>query len=123
MTSHPSTASAAATPLDPEPVRRTIEGVELVTIPLDHYAELLACRRLVAENNLRQGAPPGAAGRIDRDPEVATFLVETFAGRSLHDVYALCVERFGTERSPSRLSIQRFRERVVGSARSRFRVG
>lgn len=123
MTSHLSTAPAAANPLDPEPVRRAIEGVELVTIPLDHYAELLSCRRLVAENNLRLRAPPGAPGRVDRDPEVATFLIENFAGRSLRDVYSLCVEQFGPERAPSRSSIQRFRDRVARPARSRFTGG
>lgn len=90
----------------------TIAGVAVVTIPLDHYADLLDCRRIVAENNLRRGVILGAFGRVDRDPEVAVFLAENMAGRTLRELYTLVRDRFGTERAPSRSSIQRYRDRL-----------
>lgn len=112
MTGQSEPPRAASGTCDPVPLRATIAGVDVVTIPLDHYAELLVCRRLVAENDLRSRPAWGAAGRIDRDPELATFLIENLPGRSLKAVYSLTVERFGAGRAPSRSSIQRFRERL-----------
>lgn len=97
---------------DPEPLRATIADVDVVTIPLAHYAELLQARRLVAENDLRRRPTMGGTGRIDRDPEVATFLIENLPGRSLKELCALALARFGPSRAPSRSSIQRFRDRL-----------
>lgn len=105
-------ATAADRERDPEPQRTTIAGIDLVTIPLAHYAELLEARRLVAENDFRRRAPLAGSGRIERDPEVATFLIENFPGRSLKEVCALTLARFGPYRAPPRSTIQRFRARL-----------
>ena len=94
------------------PVHGTITGVAVVTIPLDHYSELLNCRRLVAEHNLRRQVVVGATSRAERDPEVAAFLAENFIGHTIDRLHDSCRERFGADRTPSRSSIQRFRNRL-----------
>jgi hypothetical protein len=96
-----------------EPVRRTVSGVELVTIPVSHYAELLECQRKLAEAGIQRWhlvADPRS--RIERDPEVATFLAECLGTRMLKDAYTLCRERFGPARTPGRSTIQRYWARL-----------
>lgn len=91
----------------------TISGVEVVTIPLAHYAELLDCqRRLAAARITPERFRADARSRIDRDPEVATFLAECLGRVLLKDAYASCVERFGGDRSPSRATIARYWDKL-----------
>lgn len=95
------------------PIRSTIAGVELVTIPVSHYAELLDCQRRLAAvqiSPLRFTADPRS--RVERDPEVAAFLAECLGTRLLKDTYALCVERFGQDRTPGKSTIGRFWQRL-----------
>ncbi|HEX4765396.1 MAG TPA: hypothetical protein VH414_03870 [Lichenihabitans sp.] len=106
----------------------TISGVEVVTIPLAHYAELLDCQRQLAAARL----PPerfraDARSRIDRDPEVATFLTECLGRMLLKDAVAACRERFGVNRFPPQSTVQRYwarlREVSGQSARGRNHLG
>lgn len=96
-----------------EPIRSTVAGVELVTIPVSHYAELLDCKRQLAAagiTGLRLAAD--LRSRVERDPEVAAFLAECLGTRLLKDTYASCLERFGAERTPGKTTIQRFWKRL-----------
>ncbi len=96
-----------------EPIRSTVAGIELVTIPVSHYAELLECKRQLAAagiSDLRRTAD--LRSRIERDPEVAAFLAECLGTRLLKDTYASCLERFGPGRTPGKTTIQRFWKRL-----------
>lgn len=96
-----------------EPVRSTIAGVELVTIPVSHYAELLDCqRRLAALRVSEERFCTDPRSRVDRDPEVAAFLAECFGRVLLKDTYTECRERFGADRTPGRTTIQRYWKRL-----------
>ncbi|MEH3120224.1 MAG: hypothetical protein PGN25_22250 [Methylorubrum populi] len=90
-----------------------ISGVEVVTIPLAHYAELLDCRRKLAVADVspaRLLANPRC--RIDHDPAVAAFLAECLGRQLLKDTYTLCLERFGAARTPGKSTIQRYWARL-----------
>lgn len=91
------------------PTFATIEGVEVVTIPARHYAELLACqRRDTAAQRRRAPATLKSRSRIDNDPEVADFLATSVGQMFLYEAVAACQERFGVERTPSRSAIDRY---------------
>ena len=97
----------------PTAVHRTVSGVELVTIPLTHYAELLDCQRRLAAASIpaaRFAADPRS--RVERDPEVAAFLAECLGVRLLKETHALCRERFGLDRTPGKSTIQRYWTRL-----------
>lgn len=105
------------------PITSTIAGVELVTIPVAHYAELLDCQRRLGETPAPRHMRPGAAqlatdprSRLFGDPEVASFLYELFGRAKLKDAYSACVEHFGERRTPSRATIARFWGRLRGRA-------
>ncbi len=97
-----------------EPLHRTVAGVELVTIPLSHYAELMDCQRRLAEVPASAPAPArrplavDTRSRLFDDSEVASFLIEIAGTMRLSDARTACVDRFGTERAPSRSTISRF---------------
>lgn len=96
-----------------KPSIRIVSGVELVTIPLAHYAELLDCQRQLAEVRIaswRFTADPRS--RVERDPEVAAFLAECLGTRLLKDAHALCRDRFGEARTPGKSTIQRYWKRL-----------
>lgn len=95
------------------PLVATISGVEVVTIPLKDYARLLDCERRLTEARVSRTAHlANARCRIDRDPEVATFLAENLGRMLVKDSYSACVERFGAERAPSRATIARYWDRL-----------
>ncbi|MCY1644394.1 hypothetical protein [Methylorubrum sp. SL192] len=97
-----------------ESAHRTVAGVELVTIPLNHYAELLDCQRRLVEVSASAPVPPrrpltvDTRSRLFDDPEVAAFLIEIAGTMRLTDARSACVDRFGAERAPSRSTINRF---------------
>lgn len=102
-----------------EPERRTIAGVAVVTIPVDLYAELLDCRRQLAEiKAVRVGelkavrrvfnAPPRS--RIGRDPEVAAFVAERLGKSTVPDIERACLARFGKRRAPNHSAISRYHD-------------
>lgn len=99
------------------PVHVTIADADLVTIPVWHYAALLACQRLVAAGAVATPTPtpthPALAcidprSRLFGDPEVSVFLYEAFGRMKLKDAFTACRERFGTKRCPSRATIARY---------------
>jgi hypothetical protein len=107
----------SALPLGPA----TVEGVEVVTIPLTEYAYLLAARRRLAELDLagrpasrrrprrpRLPAPPKSP--IDADPEICAFLAARLGKMTQKDIFAACVAEFGP-RAPSKSAINRFFQR------------
>ena len=104
----------------PPPIHGSIAGVEVVTIPIWHYAELLECQRTVQLNGLRASqirAHPAILAadprsRLFADPEVCIFLYEICGRMKLPDAYSACCERFGMDRSPSRATIGRYWQRV-----------
>ena len=101
----------------------TVAGIEVVTIPLAHYAELLDCQRRLA---LGEVTPlrfvADLRSRIDRDPEVANFLTECFGRMLLKDAAAGCRERFGATRAPGKSTIQRFWARLREAPGMRARL-
>ena len=104
---------------DGEAVRRTISGVELVTIPVSYFAELLDCQRRIREAGGMHHLQPHPAqmavdprSRLFGDPEVAVYLYELVGRSKLKDAYFACVERFGSARAPSRATIARFWKRL-----------
>ena len=98
----------------------TISGVEVVTIPLTHYAELLDCqRRLAAVAVTPTRFAADLRSRIDRDPEVAAFLLECLGRKLLKQTYAACLERFGPERTPGGSTISRYWAKFPRTRRAR----
>jgi len=90
-----------------------IGGVEVVTIPLAHYAELLDCqRRLAVAGISRQRFAADPRSRVDRDPQVPAFLVDCLGTMLLKDAAPRCLERFGEARTPGRSTIQRYWQRL-----------
>lgn len=89
---------------------------ETVTISADEYRELLLLR--TNGDPLRPLRRP--ASPIDRDPELAEFIMAASATTMLSDISAACLERFGAERAPSRSAIQRFLSRSRSRAPSRI---
>lgn len=95
------------------PAARTISGVEVVTIPLAEYADLLDCRRRLAELTVARAAferPP--ASPIERDPELATFLAERLGRATGEAILVECRSRFGPARTPSRSALDRYWRRL-----------
>jgi len=92
------------------PAVATIAGVEVVTIPLAEYAELLECRRRVAEiGNLRSRRLRPSP--IDHDAEVAAFLKAQPPEMTVKEVLEACALRFGTKRTPSKSAAYQFYSR------------
>lgn len=101
-------------------LHRTVASVELVTIPLWHYAELLDCQRAQKAGGLptaQARAHPALLAvdprsRLFGDPEVAVFLYEALGRMKLTDADVACQQRFGTNRSPSKATIGRYWQRL-----------
>lgn len=104
------------------PSKRTVAGVEVVTIPLADYAKLLDCQRQLAElravqNGLNGGFNGHSRSPIDRDPEVATFIANRLGRMTFSDIREACLDRFGADRAPSRSAIHLYSIRVASRLR------
>ncbi|ABD87118.1 hypothetical protein [Rhodopseudomonas palustris] len=98
-----------------EPTKRTLAGVELVTIPVTEYAELLDCRRRLAELRAVQTRfERRCRSPIEHDSEVASFIADRLDRMTFADIRAECVARFGAARTPSRTAIHLYSVRVRG---------
>lgn len=87
----------------------TIEGVDVVTIPLKDYAALLACRRELAEKTLNLNClHQGHRSVIERNPEVAVFLMQRLGLQPMPVILKACRKEFGRQRTPSRSAAYRF---------------
>jgi hypothetical protein len=85
----------------------------VVTIPAADYAELLDCRRRLAEVEARQRTfERPSRSPISRDPEVAAFLAERFGRLLIRDILAACAANFGKARTPSRSAAHRYWSRL-----------
>lgn len=112
---------SAPAEVDPAfPITATIAGVPVVTIATAEYADLLECRRLVAElreKGKRFAVPPRSP--IETDAEVAAFFAERFGRVDVMAILAECRDRFGADRTPSRTAAyaywQRLRQRAGSS--------
>lgn len=95
-----------------QPDREAVGGVQVVTIPLADYAELLAAKerleRLKLPKLTRLPASP-----IERRPEVRDFILERFGKMKDVEIIAKCKETFGW--APSTSAIDRFFHRSCKS--------
>lgn len=98
--------------------KETISGVELVTIPVSHYAELLDYRRRFEEREIshNQFERPSRS-RLDRNPEVAVFLIQRLGLEPIKDILRNCRRTFGAARTPSRTAIYRYWQKLQIEAR------
>lgn len=96
------------------PASRVISGVEVVTIPIAEYAELLDCRRRLAVLEVDRGfiSSKGKKSRIDRDPELAAYVANRLGRAEVKTIRAECIERFGADRTPSRSALYRYWDRL-----------
>ena len=98
---------------DPQdaPLVATIAGIEVVTIPLHDYADLIRGRNrlMLLEKDSgfrrRMGRSP-----IDKDAKIKAFIIERLGKLRLVDIAAACKEAFG-QRAPSKSAIHRFQHR------------
>lgn len=92
-----------------EPIFRTIEGVELVTIPVSDYAALLKDSRVLAEKQIdrKQFEKPDRS-IIARNPQVAVFIAEHVGKITVNEVVELCREKFGEHLTPSAKMVYRY---------------
>lgn len=102
---------------NPKPLRRTIAGVDLVTIPIADYAALLSCKQQLKETQLSVDQfVNGRRSTVDRNPEVAIFLSENFGIMPMKELLQKCKRKFGKERTPSLAAAYRYWQRVRGRA-------
>lgn len=83
--------------------RQTLGGVEVVTIPLCDYEDLLSAKRLLAETciDVTQFVEPKRS-LISRHPEVASFLTQKFGKLPMAEILRQCRRRFGKHATPSK---------------------
>ncbi|RYB02030.1 hypothetical protein [Lichenibacterium ramalinae] len=101
------------------PFFATLGGEPVAVLPLDEYRRLVqAALDGVAP---RRTAPPKPAlkantrpvSTIERDAEVAAFLRDLFGQhKTVAELRAACIERFGEARTPSLTRITIFRQRT-----------
>ena len=103
------------------PVFATLDGVAVAVLPLADYKRLVAAAMqdaraaIVAAAQTQPKRKPRGLSTIERDPEVAEFLLEGFRGGvTIQQIRDACRNTFGEERTPSHTRIQRFRERLQG---------
>ena len=109
--------AALRTPGQPHQVFATVDGVEVAIVPAAEYRELVGLRMKAPFAEVRAKAKPGrprtGLSTIERDPEVADFLVSRFRGGvTVQQILDVCRNTFGAERTPSHARIQRFRQRL-----------
>jgi hypothetical protein len=102
----------SALPLGPAKV----QGVEVVTIPLSEYADLLAAHRRLAEvepsgRPVKRRLLAKPASPIDADPEISAFVAARLGKMTQKAILAACVAEFGPRRAPSKSAIGRFYQR------------
>ena len=104
----------------PFPMSAVISGVEVVTIPVTHYAELLAVQSRYAHQllNHRQLSTP-RRGVIDRNPEVAIFLAQSFGLKSVKTILRECKRQFGRDRTPSQTAAYKYWLKLRTDSRTR----
>ena len=86
-----------------------ISGVEVVTIPLADYAGLLDCKRRLQETELTiEQFVAGRKSIIDRNPEVAVYLVQNFGLVPMNDILRACKRKFSRSRTPSKSAAYRY---------------
>lgn len=95
-----------------------IEGVPVVTIPLQDYAALLDFRRQIFEQGVVLQMPFNAASRspIERDCEVASFFAARLGRNTLANILAECSALYGEARTPSRSALHRYHRRLLNRA-------
>ncbi|WP_156648562.1 hypothetical protein [Methylobacterium sp. Leaf108] len=100
---------------DVTPVRVTVSGVDVVTIPAAHYVELLDCQRQLAAHKADKPAvlkprrvQIDTRSRLFDDPEVTDFLLDIMGTMRLTEARQACISKFGEQRAPSRAAIGRF---------------
>jgi hypothetical protein len=92
----------------PKPLRSSIYGINLVTIPLADYAALLDAKKRL--NELDSSKPRRfPASPIERNPEVRDFILERFGKLKHADTIAECKAKFGW--APSKSALDRFFQR------------
>lgn len=108
-------------PLAPDgqslPIFATLHGAPVAVLPLPFYRDLMiaAVRRVTPAQPPQptSSSPPLGLSTIERDPEVAEFLVSRFRGGvTVDQIRDTCRNTFGEDRTPSRNRIQRFRQRL-----------
>jgi hypothetical protein len=90
-------------------LRQDVAGVPVVTITVAEYADLLNCRRQLAELGMRERTFNAVSrSPIERDPEVAVFIAERLGSKYLREIREECAKQFGRRRTPSMSAIHRF---------------
>lgn len=102
---------------EPEVQRRTVAGVELVTIPLWHYVDLLQRAGGVGVAALNVESWKHSRFAIDRDEEVRQFFIDNLDEKSVTVLVAESRLKFGKKRTPSVASIYRWRQYVFRERR------
>lgn len=94
---------------------------DTVRIPKIEYDSLLGDRERLKRVRFALGILPspgsGHVSKIDRDEELAAFILECFQRYKLIDIALLCREKFGPKRAPSKSAIYRFWARQNASKR------
>lgn len=57
--------------------------------------------------------PTGRVSIIESDPEIFAFITGLTEYKSIKAIVAMCIERFGPERSPSARSVHRFLQKLA----------
>ncbi len=95
------------------PQKRRLAGVDLVTIPADHYAALLECRRLLEERKIDHNAfSTVRTSQIERDPEIATFIAMRLGRLPIEVILKQCRRQFGKGLVPSRSATYRYWQKL-----------
>ena len=108
-------------PLAPDgqalPIFATLDGKAVAVLSLNMYRRLMLAAlegpTLAPRQAKPAAGPPLGLSTIERDPEVAEFLVSRFRGGvTVDQIRDACRNTFGEDRTPSRNRIQRFRQRL-----------
>lgn len=92
-----------------KPAYATVMGVPVVTIPLKDYAALLASQRELAERSLSLNSlQQSRRSVIERNPEVAMFLIQRLGLEPMPAILKACRKEFGRHRTPSRSAAYRY---------------
>lgn len=102
--------------------RTSISGVELVTLPLFHYKDLLEAQRRLEEiqaSAIQLHTPQ--RGLLNRNPEVAVYLAQNFGLVPIPTLLRRCKRLFGAARTPSASAAYRYWERIrIEARKSKF---
>lgn len=91
------------------PLTAKISGVEVVTIPLSDYADLLACKRDLAIRIINHANfHKSPRSMIERNPEVAVFIAQRLGIDPVSEIVKACRRKFGKAHTPSPQSVYRY---------------